>query len=138
MQGVRVEASDRDRREGFAGSSGREGRRPADSEPCRKRLSLRQLPIDFRRRSLAQRTFSVEAGDRLADLAQQGVADPAGVFGPLTRIQQMDRVPELVLPAGGECEAQAPFLVGADERQPREDDPHLARADVVPDERGER
>ena len=50
----------------------------------------------------------------------------------------MDYVPELVLPAGSEREAHAPFRVRTDEGHACEDDPHLARADVVPDERGER
>ena len=55
----------------------------------------------------------------------------------LAVIEAFDDVPEAVLTPGGHRSAQRSIRVGPEEREPAEDDPYLALADVLIDERRE-
>ena len=84
----------------------------------------------------SEQLLDVETGDAGGDLADERVADPAGVLRPLTRVEPVDDVPEMVILAGGDRRAQRLVGVVADEREAVEDDPQLAGLDVLVERTG--
>ena len=95
-------------------------------------------PLDVAARARRHHRGRVEAGDRRADRAEQAVGHPAGVLVALVPVEQVEEVPEPVLQPGRVRRAQRGLGLGADERDPEEDELHLPGAHVFLEERRQR
>ena len=110
---------------------GEERRRRVHARLLRLLVGGGDRGVDLRRAHVGEHLVGVEAGDRRADRAEELVGHPAAVLAALAPVEQVEVLPEAALQAGGVHGAQGLLGVRPEEVHPREDELHLARADVL-------